>query len=115
MYSLSIEMLCYQTKYNCIVIFNPDEEERNLQGCVDASAKIDICVILKMPKVKCLQPLSCFACEPNSLYLYDLHQNILNQTKLTCKAKRAAAKSLLQILVTVPFQFDYINFFLPWI
>ena len=61
-------MLCYQTKYNCIVIFNPDEEERNLQGCVDASAEVDICVIPEMP-------LSCFAHEPNSLYLYNLHQN----------------------------------------
>ena len=48
MYSLSIEMLHYQTKYNSIVIFNPDEEKRNLQGCVDASAKVDICVISEM-------------------------------------------------------------------
>jgi len=42
---------------------------------VDADAKVDICVIPKIPKAKCLQPLSRFAREPNSLCLYDLHQN----------------------------------------
>jgi len=40
--------------------------------------------------VNFLQPLSRFAREPNSICLYNLHQN----TKLTCKAKRAASRNL---------------------
>jgi len=51
---------------------------------------IQIRQIPETPKAKCLQPLSfgVFAREPNSICLYDL------QTKLTCKAERAASRSL---------------------